>query len=139
MTGTAFSSLEFSNESLNVLANTLMQTLNPATQKDAEQSLQSMQKTARFSLMLLTLIETCSDVHVKMTASVLFKNHIKKFWSSGSLSAEEMLQIKDKLVPLMLSNPSNVQSQLSEIVSIISATDFPHEWDSLLPVTVFKC
>lgn len=43
-------------------------------------------------------------------------------------------QIKTVLVTLMLSVPGRIQSQISEALSIISSTDFPNKWQTLLPV-----
>jgi exportin-2 (importin alpha re-exporter) len=50
------------------------------------------------------------------------------------LSAEEVTTIKHELVGLMISSPSNIQTQLGEAISIIADSDFWQRWDTLITV-----
>lgn len=43
------------------------------------------------------------------------------------------VEIKTYIVSLMLSCPPSLRAQLSEALTIISRTDFPGQWESLLP------
>lgn len=53
---------------------------------------------------------------------------------SYKLPAEEVATIKRELVGLMISSPSNIQTQLGESISIIADSDFWERWDTLMPV-----
>ena len=50
------------------------------------------------------------------------------------ISETDRTQIKAVLVDLMLSVESSISKTLAEALSIISETEFPHEWSTLLPV-----
>jgi exportin-2 (importin alpha re-exporter) len=55
------------------------------------------------------------------------------------ISSQDRELIKSGIVDLMISSVSNIQLQLSEAVSIIADNDFPHNWQSLMKVQIFKC
>jgi exportin-2 (importin alpha re-exporter) len=55
-----------------------------------------------------------------------------------AISDAERDQIKNALVDLMVAVPPAVQRQLSEALSIISQSDFPHKWQNLLPVRLLS-
>ncbi len=53
------------------------------------------------------------------------------------INPDEKQKIKAVLVDLMLSvSDSRIQKVLAEALSIISETEFPTEWPSLLPVCI---
>jgi hypothetical protein len=51
-----------------------------------------------------------------------------------TISDNDRNQIKAVLVDLMLSVESSISKTLAEALSIISETEFPHDWPTLLPV-----
>ncbi|KAJ1977879.1 importin-alpha export receptor, partial [Dimargaris verticillata] len=122
---------------LDTIAQCLQQTLNPANRKQAEQQLQSFERTPHFTLSLLTLVDTSSvDQHVRFAASVLFKNLVKKYWDEGDtavLPENDRTTIKQRIVKLMISLPTKLQLQVSDALSIIADADFPDKWPYLLP------
>ena len=119
--------------------------------KEAESTLNSIQGQPGFSLVVLHLITLLSaavagvDVAIRQSASVLFKNLVKRRWHSDDeeeqpnlIVAGDRETIKTHLVELMVSAPPDVQRQLAEAVTIISKYDFPEKWGGLLPQLVGK-
>lgn len=85
---------------------------------------------------------TPQDIAVRQSASVLFKNIVKKKWSPTEdeipIPESDRDRIKTHIVDLMCTTSRAVQQQLAEAVSIISKFDFPGKWLTLLPHLVEK-
>ena len=45
-------------------------------------------------------------------------------------------QIKQEIIGLMISVPSNIQSQLGDAVGVIADSDFYAQWDTLVDVSL---
>ena len=82
-------------------------------------------------------------IHLRVTASVTFKNYIKKNWKcseendfADKILAVDRDAIKASITELMLTSPEQIQRQLSDAISIISREDFPDKWPNLLPTMV---
>ena len=82
-------------------------------------------------------------IHLRIAASVTFKNHIKKNWKCSEendfadrILAQDRDSIKASITELMLTSPEQIQRQLSDAISIISREDFPDKWPNLLPTMV---
>eukprot|EP00124_Ichthyophonus_hoferi_P004893 Ihof_evm2s604 gene=Ihof_evmTU2s604 len=131
---------------MQLLASHLGQTLSPdhTVRRTAEKELSQLESTANYSLLVLHLVasETVS-VDIRAAAAITFKNFVKHNWSmqdgeAGRISLADRDLIKQNIIDLMLSVPSRLQQQLSEAVSIIGSSDFPDQWDKLLPILVEK-
>ena len=65
-----------------------------------------------------------------------FKNFIRLNYvdedGAYRLPEDEVATIKQELVGLMISSPSNIQTQLGEAISIIADSDFWTRWDTLV-------
>ena len=77
-----------------------------------------------------TAIDDCPQ-----TASVFFKNMIKRCWEpeeedgkENAIAEADKVVIKANMVNYMCTTPPEVQRQLSEALSIISKSDFPAKW-----------
>jgi exportin-2 (importin alpha re-exporter) len=78
---------------------------------------------------------------VRQAAAVHFKNVVKKGWSNEEdadhegivITETDRQTIKTHLVQLMCSTPAQIQSQLSESISLIANSDYPNQWLNLLP------
>ncbi|KAI8915177.1 Cse1-domain-containing protein [Powellomyces hirtus] len=136
--------MEATPEVYAALAHYLGQTLNPATGKEAEQSLAAVEVQQNFPVILLKLVENPStDQTIRFAGSIYFKNYIKKHWepSDGEtdvISAMDRAAIKAHIVSLMMGVPSTIQTQLGEGVSIMADRDFPHQWEGLIPEILSK-
>ncbi|KAJ1930620.1 importin-alpha export receptor [Tieghemiomyces parasiticus] len=123
---------------LDALAQYLQQTLQPGTRKQAEQFLQAAEKTPHFIISLLTLAGSdTTDPAVRFAASLYFKNYVKKHWEihedqANVIAEEDRKAVKDKIVDLMISLPTNLQLQISDGLAIIAKHDFPDKWPTLI-------
>lgn len=57
---------------------------------------------------------------------------------NNRISNNDRIVIKREIVDLMLRSPEGVQRQLSEAISIIGKSDFPHQWSDLIPYMAEK-
>jgi exportin-2 (importin alpha re-exporter) len=118
------------------------------TRRQAEALLAAQESQPGFSMMLLTLIDRLTvpsspeDVTIRQTASVMFKNLVKRKWvpqdDETPLSTNDQGTIKSVVIQMMTTCAPDVQRQLSEAVSIIAKHDFPRQWNNLLPELVGK-
>jgi exportin-2 (importin alpha re-exporter) len=143
--------MEVNEQNLAQLRALFLQTLMPDNnaRKEAEKFLESSEVQPGFSLVVLHMISILSastnpqDVAIRQSASVLFKNMVKKRWcpeddEEPRIPVGDRTTIKQHLVDLMCTTPPDVQRQLAEAVSIVSKYDFPEEWQNLLPILVSK-
>jgi exportin-2 (importin alpha re-exporter) len=56
--------------------------------------------------------------------------------NANKIAPEDRAAIKSQIVDLMISVPERLQFQVSEALSIIATSDFPEEWQELLPVII---
>lgn len=138
--------MEINDQSLGVLRDLLTSALSPdnTTRKNAENYINTNRKQPGFSLLVLTLVtrlasaSTGSELAIRQSASVLFKNLVKEYWqpeddNGYSIPDGERSSIKSNVIELMTTAPYDVQKQLAEAVSIIAKYDFPEQWQDLLP------
>jgi len=109
----------------------------------AEAALKQEEKKPQFSLALLQIV--ASDVlpaKTRLAAALCFKNFIRLNWvdedGNYKLPTDEVATIKQELVGLMISSPSNIQTQLGEAISIIADSDFWQRWETLVPDLVSR-
>eukprot|EP00894_Picocystis_sp_ML_P003591 jgi/Pico_ML_1/54108/g4531.t1 len=128
------------------LAAALVQTLSPdaGPRKQAESFLKEAAKQPGYGSSILQLVASEQvDPQVRQSAAVNFKNHVKKHWDASraqgiseapvEIGDAEKEQIKTAITSLVLHAPQAIQVQLSEALAIISETDFPTKWPTLLP------
>ena len=109
---------------------------NPAEIKAAESQLSQLRASQGFPLALLeTINQGALPMDVRLAAAIYFKNLVKREWESLGTSEERVL-IKQHIVSLMLSLPRPLQAQISAAVTLISDSDFPLGWQSLVPQLV---
>ncbi|KAK4290993.1 hypothetical protein Pmani_036148 [Petrolisthes manimaculis] len=140
--------MEVSEENLGRLVEMLTGTLSqdPAQRRAAEQFLSQVEVNENYPvllLMLLTRDEAQVPMNIKLAASINLKNLIKRNWvvdedGNNRISANDRMVIKREIVDLMLRSPEGVQRQLSEAISIIGKSDFPHQWPDLIPYMAEK-
>merc|ERR1719181_1890811 len=118
----------------------LEQTTTPdaAAVKNAEAQLTAAQSSAGFAISLLQILHNGQvGINVRQAGAIFFKNFIKKFWDSdpenGGVNNNDRNLIKENLLDLMLGCPGPVMRQLGAALEQISDTDYPEEWQNLLP------
>lgn len=125
------------------LAQLLAQTVSGSTQgmTTATQQLRAAEGSTGFGLILLELLRSSGvDGPARQAGAIYFKNYVRRQWSveaaQGGISASDRQAIKHHLLSLMLQAPKPVQVQLAAGLEEISLTDYPGEWQSLLPELV---
>ncbi|CAE8654897.1 unnamed protein product, partial [Polarella glacialis] len=114
---------------------------NTEAMKAGEQQLRQAEIQPGFGLMLLELLRSASvDPTTRQAGAIFFKNYIIRQWTvqgaGGGITAPDRQAIKQHLLSLMLQAPKQVQVQLARGLEEISITDYPAEWQSLLPEMV---
>jgi exportin-2 (importin alpha re-exporter) len=124
------------------LANLLGQTLSPAQDavKAATEQLKGAETTPRFGVLLLQLVGSEAGLEVRQAGSIYLKNFLKRNWDiapeQGGVSNDDRNVIKTHLLSLMLQAPRPIQVQLGASIAKISESDFPNDWQNLLPELV---
>lgn len=81
---------------------------------------------------------------IRQAAAVHFKNSVKKGWDLNReegnegvvISESDRAAIKTNMIKLMCTTPNQIQSQLSEAISLIADVDYPEKWKNLMPELV---
>ncbi|RDA93454.1 hypothetical protein CP533_2671 [Ophiocordyceps camponoti-saundersi (nom. inval.)] len=118
------------------IAQLLDATLNPSQHRKAEAALKQEATRPQYSLSLLNIVSSDSlPSTTRLSAALAFKNFIRSNYVDEDglykLPGDEVQTIKDRLIGLMISCPSNVQSQLGETIAIIADSDFWERWHTL--------
>ncbi|KAI8052879.1 GK18154 [Syncephalis plumigaleata] len=135
--------MEVNEQNLQVLAQYLGQTLDPALRREAEQFLQSAEKNAGFPLLTLTLIvKEDADPNIRFAAALLLKNFVKRHWSvtegQDSIAPSDRQAIKANIVDVLVKVSPKIQVQIGEVIATIADNDFPADWADLVPNLVSK-
>eukprot|EP00026_Physarum_polycephalum_P001434 Phypoly_transcript_01435.p1 GENE.Phypoly_transcript_01435~~Phypoly_transcript_01435.p1 ORF type:complete len:984 (+),score=185.73 Phypoly_transcript_01435:58-3009(+) len=138
--------MEPTQENFNALVYHIAESINPLPERrnKGEEFLKNASTQPGFLLLLLRLQEVKTvDPSLRLGAALHFKNFVRANWSQVGddfvpISDSDRAQIKAVLVDLMLSVESNISKTLAEALSIISETEFPHDWPTLLPQLVSK-
>ncbi|KAI9224219.1 Cse1-domain-containing protein [Blastocladiella britannica] len=119
-------------------------TLQATEQRSATKDLTDLEAGPGFGPALLRLIAaTQADFTIRFTAVVYLKNFVKRHWDKVDgpdqiISDADRAAIKDVIVNVMTTTEPNLQLQLSETVSMIAQSDFPHDWPTLIEQLVSK-
>jgi len=135
----------------------LSQSLSPdkPTRQNAERALLAAQSSPGHALAVLRVVSTSStgngsDLPIRQSAAVHFKNMVKKGWTPNDeddhdggkpqflIPESDRTLIKNNLVSLMCTVPPQLQSQCSESIALIASSDFPSKWDNLLTDLIAK-
>lgn len=131
----------------------LDRSLNPSSviRKDAERSLlvEGMENRLLFPSSLLMIINSPSTPpHIKQSASLLLKNHLRRHWSvAGSEDEADPIEwtapatatirenLKQGLLETLFHQNKNdlLAPQILESLALLAKDDFPHNWMDLLP------
>ena len=126
---------------LQQLANALSNTLsdNQAIRTRATDEIRAIEQKPGSSILLLHLLTSGSFPHAtRQSAAIAFKNFIMQHWDDEPTAASLLPQhdrttIKHHIAQLMLSSTPSIQQQLSQVLALISKSDFPQQWETLLP------
>ena len=132
--------MEATPENIQALIAYLTHTLSTEyeVRKQAEEYLKSVESRQNYPMLLLQLADgEAVDLHIRLAASITFKNCVKRNWrivesQTNKIATTDRDLIKKHIVGLMLKAPVAIQKQLSDAVTIIGQEDFPHKWTGLL-------
>lgn len=132
--------MEATPENIQALATYLTHTLSPQyeVRKQAEDYLESVEGTQNYAIVLLQIAESdAAESHIRLAASITFKNFVKRNWRVVEGKANKIVEIdrelvKKHIVNLMLKAPESIQRQLSDAITIIGREDFPQKWAGLI-------
>ncbi|PHH89256.1 hypothetical protein CDD83_6391 [Cordyceps sp. RAO-2017] len=118
-------------------------TLDPSQHRKAESALKQEATKPQYSLSLLNIVNSDSlPPNTRLASALAFKNFIRYNYvdeeGNYKLPQDEVQTIKERLIGLMISSPSNVQSQLGEAISVIADSDFWRRWETLTQDLVNK-
>ena len=119
------------------LANTLSD--NQAIRTAATNDLRAIEQQPGSSILLLHLLATAVfPLGTRQSAAIAFKNFIMQHWddepsATSLLPPHDRTTIKHHIAQLMLSSEPAIQQQLSQVLALISKSDFPQQWETLLP------
>ncbi|CAJ0845070.1 14767_t:CDS:10 [Entrophospora sp. SA101] len=127
----------YEDSNLITLALSLRQTLEPSTRAYAEKQLEVEEQRPNFSISLLQLVTNDTlEITVRTAAALLFKNYVKRKWNweeESKIQPEIRKTIKDTIIDILIAVPTTLQTQLIESITIIADSDFPDDWENLLP------
>ncbi|GJQ10527.1 hypothetical protein GpartN1_g2318.t1 [Galdieria partita] len=129
----------FEASTLSTLASYIDATLSPnaSVRRNAEAFLQSNEKGPGFSLLLVELISNSNfQFFTRQAAAVYLKNYVKRSWEDVNEAEREKL--KRSLTDTLLCLPVQLRKLLIETMSVIADSDFPSNWEYLLPELCFK-
>jgi exportin-2 (importin alpha re-exporter) len=118
-----------------------------ATQRNqAEEFLKQAEHQPGYIITMLELIQAAAapaEVSIRLSASVQFKNFVRKYWDEEENAAVKISQadrdtVKTHLVNLMCTMPENIKKQMSVALSEVAKCDFPAKWPGLLPELISK-
>ncbi|KAJ8663506.1 hypothetical protein O0I10_000748 [Lichtheimia ornata] len=136
--------MEMNDQAYSALQQYLQQTLNPTTQKNAERQLAEVEVQQGFPILLLKLINDNNvEMVLRFAGSLYFKNYIKRHWvpdneQANKIAPQDRLAIKTDIVQILISVPDKIQLQISDALSIMAASDFPEQWQDLLPQLISR-
>ncbi|KAK1024994.1 importin-alpha export receptor, partial [Friedmanniomyces endolithicus] len=125
------------------IAGLLQASLDPAQNRQAEQSLKAEEVKPAFSLALLQIVATETlPQTTRLAGALFFKNFIRRNWTdeegNHKLPQDEVATIKSELIGLMVRVPPSIQAQLGDAISVIADSDFWQRWDTLVDDLVLR-
>ncbi|CCK71817.1 importin-alpha export receptor KNAG_0I00260 [Huiozyma naganishii CBS 8797] len=128
---------------LETVSKVLAESVIASTARSSEKSLKELESQDGFGLTLLHVVASTNlPISTRLAGALFFKNFIRRKWvdeNGNHLLSENSIElIKKEIVPLMISLPNNLQSQIGEAISLIADSDFPGRWPGLLHDLVIR-
>lgn len=111
---------------------------NPDERRAAEQSLNQLQHTPQHLIRILQIIvDGGSDLSVRQSASIHFKNFIAKHWEPHSGDQNIILPsdknvVRNQILVFVSQVPPILRVQMGECLKTIIYADYPEQWPELL-------
>ncbi|KAK6200088.1 CAS specific exportin for Srp1p required for accurate mitotic chromosome segregation [Scheffersomyces amazonensis] len=131
------------DNSLESITKFLELSLLPATAKEAEIKLKSIESLPGFSITLLHVIDSTNIANeIRLAGALFFKNLVKRKWLNEDghylLPVDDVVKIRAEILDIMIKLPGNLQIQIGESITLIAESDFPQNWSTLIDQLVAK-
>jgi len=114
----------------------------PAEVKQAEGILSGLEQKPGFTTALLGAITAPQTPDGdRLAGTIYFKNFIGKYWPLGDeqdwvIPQPDCQLVKGKIVEMLITAPPNLQKLFIDALEVISTSEFPQKWPTILPELV---
>ncbi|KAL8656930.1 MAG: hypothetical protein Q9226_002436 [Calogaya cf. arnoldii] len=128
-----------------VLRERIRTTLDPNAdaRRQAELDLRYAEEQPGFINALLNILQAEQDHGIRLSTAVYLKNRVSRGWTAGEdhqlhkpIADEEKADLRNRLLPILASAPSQIRSQLIPTLQKVLQTDFPTQWPNFLDITM---
>ncbi|KAL8735711.1 MAG: hypothetical protein Q9181_002714 [Wetmoreana brouardii] len=127
-----------------VLRDRIRTTLDPNAdaRRQAELDLKFAEEQPGFINALLNILQAEPDNGIRLSTVVYLKNRVSRGWAGEEhqlhkqIAREEKTDLRNRLIPILASSPSQIRSQLIPILQKILQHDFPTEWPNFMNITM---
>jgi hypothetical protein len=110
---------------------------NPALSVPATQQLATISKQPGYTQALIQVFSQSVNTPFGLWCSIALKSHILQYWEVGAgeddvLSAEDRAAVRTTLVQMLLGCPPTQKAQIIHAIGIVSVSDFPQKWNTLI-------
>ncbi|KAH8816762.1 nonsense-mediated mRNA decay protein-like protein [Xylogone sp. PMI_703] len=128
-----------------VLRSRIVATLNADadSRRQAELDLKTAEDHPGFTDALLDLVQSEQDLPIRLSTVIYLKNRVTRGWAANEdfpqhkpIPEDAKLRFRDRLLPILVSSPSQVRQQLVPILQKILSHDFPEKWPAFLNITL---
>ncbi|KAL8994736.1 MAG: hypothetical protein Q9169_005375 [Polycauliona sp. 2 TL-2023] len=128
-----------------VLRDRVRTTLDPNAdaRRQAELDLKFAEEQPGFINALLDILQAEHDHGIRLSTAVYLKNRVARAWTAGEdhqlhkpIANDEKADLRNRLLPILASAPSQIRSQLIPTLQKVLQTDFPTQWPNFLDITM---
>lgn len=116
---------------------------NPALSVPATQQLAPLSKQPGYTQLLISIFSQNVNTPFGFWLSIALKSHIYQYWepSAGEadvLNDQDRAAVKQTLVQMLLLCPPNQKAQVVHAIGIVSVSDYPAKWPTLVQDLISK-
>ncbi|KAL8720167.1 MAG: hypothetical protein Q9225_002933 [Loekoesia sp. 1 TL-2023] len=116
---------------------------NADARRRAELDLKYAEEQPGFINALLNILHAEQDHGIRLSTVVYLKNRVTWGWTAGDehqqhkqIGSDEKADLRNRILPILASSPSQVRAQLIPVLQKILQSDFPTEWPDFMDITM---
>ncbi|KAL8868435.1 MAG: hypothetical protein Q9174_004994, partial [Haloplaca sp. 1 TL-2023] len=115
---------------------------NADARRQAEIDLKYAEEQPSFTNALLDILQGEADNGIRLATAIYVKNRVSRGWTGEEhsqhkqISPAEKIDLRNRLVPILASSPSQVRAQLIPTLQKILQNDFPTQWPNFVDITM---
>ncbi|KAI4155249.1 MAG: hypothetical protein L6R39_001282 [Caloplaca ligustica] len=129
---------------VSVLRDRIRTTLDPNAdaRRQAELDLKYAEEQPGFINALLNILQAEQDHGIRLSTVVYLKNRVSRGWTADEhqqhkpIALDEKADLRNRILPILASSPSQVRAQLIPVLQKILQSDFPAEWPNFMDITM---